>query len=128
MMIFRIVVLPVPLSPMMATCSPFFSSKFRCSNRVREPKDLDRSSTRSTSLPLVNLGSNFRCISARTSVGLSSTSILSSIFTRLSARRMDFSRLKERSFSITSSWCLISCCCFMYAWYSAVRSISFLAA
>ena len=37
------------------------------------------------------------------SAGLSKNSSLSSIFSRLSARLMDFSRLKERSFSITAS-------------------------
>ena len=42
-------------------------------------------------------------ISVVISIGLSTSVILSNIFSRLSARLMDFSRLNERSFSITAS-------------------------
>ena len=112
-MIFRMVVLPVPLSPITATCSPLFSVKPISSNRRRESKDLDRFSTERTSFPLTYFGSREICISVRASVGFSKRSILSSIFSRLSARLIDFSRLKDFNLAMTSSWCLISCCWFM---------------
>ena len=56
-----------------------------------------------------------------TSVGFSRTSILSNIFSRLSALLMDFSRLKDFNFSMTASWCLISCCWFKYAFIWIAR-------
>ena len=103
LMIFKIVVFPVPLSPMTATCSPLFKKKERSEKSCWPSKDFSFSSTLSTSFPLSMRGFNWMCMSSRTSVGFSSTSIFWSIFSRLSARRMDFSRLKERSFSMTAS-------------------------
>ena len=55
--------------------------------------------TERTSLPLTREGSSFRWMSVLISIGLSTSVILSNIFSRLSARLMDFSRLNERSFS-----------------------------
>ena len=101
--IFKIVVFPVPLFPMIATRSPRLISKFRSWKSVCPGKALERCSTVSTSFPLVMRGYRRIRISERTSVGFSSTSILSSIFSRLSARLMDFSRLKDFSFAMTSS-------------------------
>ena len=54
-------------------------------------------------MAVVMLGVKRTDISAFTSKGFSSRSILFSIFSRLSARLMDFSRLKERSLAMTSS-------------------------
>ena len=62
------------------------------------------------SVPGTLEGLNLRLISLDMTSGLSSTSIFSRAFSRLSARLIDFSLLKLLSFSITSSWCLISCC------------------
>ena len=59
-------------------------------------------STVRTSDPLIQDGSREKCISRTLSTGFSTGVIRSNIFSRLSARLMDFSRLKERSFSMTA--------------------------
>ena len=123
--IFKIVVVPVPLLPMMAMRSPRFTSKSTFSKSVKEPKDFESPRTVSTSFPLMTLGSKRMVMASFTSVGFSSTSILESIFSRLSARLMDFSRLKDFNFAITSSWCRISCCWFKYAFRMLARSMAF---
>ena len=121
LMIFKIVVFPVPLSPIIATRSPRFTSKLRSVNSVWEPKDFARPFTVSTSFPLKIFGSRRISMASLTSVGFSRTSILSNIFSRLSALLMDFSRLKDFNFSMTASWCLISCCWFKYAFIWIAR-------
>ena len=52
---------------------------------------------------MITLGVSVKCICGSSPAGFSSTSIFSSIFSRLSARLMDFSRLKDLSLAITSS-------------------------
>ena len=103
LMIFKIVVFPVPLSPIKATRSPRLISKEISEKSRLLSKDLDRASTVRTSFPLVILGSKRIFISACSSVGFSRRSILFNNFSRLSARLMDFSRLKDFNFVITAS-------------------------
>ncbi len=54
---FKIVVFPVPLSPMIATCSPRFNAKERSENNVLRSKVFARCSTVKTSFPLSMRGS-----------------------------------------------------------------------
>ena len=122
---FNIVVLPVPLLPIKATRSPRLISKLILLKRVLPSNDLVRSVTVRTSLPLITDGSSLMFILALSSTGLSTTSILSSIFSRLSARLMDFSRLNCFNLAITSSWCLISRCWFKYSFNFILRRIAF---
>ena len=70
---------------------------------VFSPNDLLKSLMDKTSLPLSKWGVSVMFILLVKVTGFSRTSILSSIFSLLSARFIDFSRLKERSFAITSS-------------------------
>ena len=65
--------------------------------------DFARFDTVRTSFPLTTFGSNTILISVLSSTGFSIRSILSNIFSRLSARLMDFSRLNDFNFVITSS-------------------------
>ena len=69
----------------------------------RLSKRFPRDSILKTSFPLTSEGSSVKCISLAASAGLSTGVILESIFSLLSARLIDFSRLKERSFSMTAS-------------------------
>ena len=57
LMIFNMVVLPVPLLPIRATRSPRLISKEMSLKSVCPGKDLERLSTVRTSFPLTNLGS-----------------------------------------------------------------------
>ena len=106
--IFRMVVLPVPLAPIRATRSPRLISKLMSSNKWLLPKLFDRWETVRTSLPLTTEGSKSIRMPEDSAKGLSITSILDRSFSRLSARFMDFSRLNCFNLSITCCWCLIS--------------------
>ena len=114
-MIFNKVVLPVPFGPIRATRSSRKISALRPSNRGLLPNDFETSFNVRTSFPLTTSGSMLRRMSALYSVGFSKTSILFKAFSRLSARLIDFSRLNCFNFLITSFWCLISCCWFLYS-------------
>ena len=103
LMIFKRVVFPVPFAPRRPTTSPRLICTFKLRNKALSPKDLESPSIVSTSLPLRTSGSKVIRILLFKTTGLSTSSSLLSIFSRLSARLMDFSRLKERSFVITSS-------------------------
>ena len=114
----------MPLLPMRATRSPRLMSMSTFSKRSWGPKAFFRPRTVSTSLPLRMFGSRRMCISSLISAGFSSRSIFSSIFSRLSARLMDFSRLKDFNLAMTSSWWRISCCWFSQAFILASRSMA----
>ena len=102
LIIFKIVVFPVPLLPIRATRSPRLMSKLMSVKSVLSSNALLKCETLKTSLPLITDGFSSIFILSFISAGLSTTSSLSSIFSRLSARLMDFSRLNCFNFVITS--------------------------
>ena len=100
---FKIVVFPVPLSPMIATCSPRFNAKERSENSVLRSKVLPDARRLKRRFRFRCGGSAVSAYRNAPQLVLSSTSILASIFSRLSARLIDFSRLKDFNFVMTSS-------------------------
>ena len=79
-MIFRRVVFPVPLLPMMATRFSALDINVHMGKEVLGAKDFARPRTVSTSFPLITSGSSRISMASSISLGFSMRSILSSIF------------------------------------------------
>ena len=92
---FKSVVLPAPLAPISATRSPARMCRSIFENSVRPPKDFSSPVAMITSSPVLR-----RAVKEKrtfwSDTGFSIFSIFSSRFSRLSAARMDFSRLYMR--------------------------------
>ena len=112
MMILMKVDLPVPLSPSRAMRSPPVTSRLMWWNRVRSPKDLDRSVTTMASSPWNSRSPN-RVTSFFSLVGLSVVRIRSMRRSMLMARRYCLSLpLKAHSricSAAASNWDIFAC-------------------